>query len=152
MLKEAELVLLGPRKALQEANMSLPVAALPVAQELPNKNFEALTLPKACNLGTSTLQEPVHSNEMRAQKQKKTDEVDKQVTSFQKDRAETETRLHGHAVLTHWHDNCMLTFNYPYILQLSWFEIEHSELNKSIHTISRTPVNFCSKKVFIPFL
>ena len=68
MLKEAELVLLGPRKALQEANMSLPVAALPVAQELPNKNFEALTLPKACNLGTSTLQEPVHSNEMRAQK------------------------------------------------------------------------------------
>ena len=43
--------------------MSLPVAAL--AQELPNEKFEALTLPKAYNPGTSTLQEPTHSNEMQ---------------------------------------------------------------------------------------
>ena len=77
---EAELDSLGPREAIQEANMSLPVAVAPL--ELLNENYEALTLlglPKAssCTLGTSMLQELVHSNEMQAQKRKKTDEVDK---------------------------------------------------------------------------
>jgi hypothetical protein len=74
-LKEAEL-LLGPREAfqVQEANTSLSVAPL----ELPNEKYEELTLPEAyTNTGTSTLQEPVHENEMRAQKRKKMDEVDK---------------------------------------------------------------------------
>jgi hypothetical protein len=60
-LKEAEL-LLGPL-------------------ELPNEKSEAPTLAEAYNTGTGTstlqVQEPVHSNEMRAQKRKKTDEVDK---------------------------------------------------------------------------
>ena len=76
---EAELVSLGPCEAFQEANTSLPVAVAPL--ELPNEKYEALTLPglpkaSSCTLGTSTLQELVHSNEMRAQKRKKTDEVD----------------------------------------------------------------------------
>jgi hypothetical protein len=70
LTKEAELSL-GPREAFQEPNMSLPVA--PLSLELPN---EALTLGEAYNPSTPTLQDPVHSNEMRAQKRKKTDEVD----------------------------------------------------------------------------
>jgi hypothetical protein len=75
-LKEAEL-LLGPqaREAFQESNMSLPVDPLPA--ELPNEKSEALTLAEANNTGSSTLQEPVHSNGMPAQKRKKMDEVDK---------------------------------------------------------------------------
>lgn len=78
-VKEAELSL-GPRETFQEANTSLSslsnLPTLPV--KLTNKKSDALTLAEASNPGTSTLvrQEPVHSNEMRAQKRKKTDEVD----------------------------------------------------------------------------
>ena len=76
VLNEAELSL-GPREEFQEANMSFPVAP---PMELPIEKSEALTHPSpetsSYNPGTSTLQEPVHSNEMRAQKWKKVDEVD----------------------------------------------------------------------------
>jgi hypothetical protein len=53
--------------------MSLPVPPL----ELPNEKSEAFTLAEAYNMVTSTLQEPIHSNEMRAQMRKNMDEVDK---------------------------------------------------------------------------
>ena len=76
-LKEAELSL-GPRETLQEANTSLSSLSNLPPLKLTNEKSGALTLTEASNLGTSTLerQEPVHSNEMRAQKRKKMDEVD----------------------------------------------------------------------------
>ena len=54
-----------------------PVALLSL--QFPNKKSEELTLAEVYNQGTSgsVLQEPVHSSEMRAQKRKKTEEVDK---------------------------------------------------------------------------
>ena len=50
--------------------------ALPSLQ-FPNEKSEELTLAEVYNQGTSVLQKPVHSSEMRAQKRKKTEEVDK---------------------------------------------------------------------------
>lgn len=83
-MKEAELLQgLGHPKAFEdsEAIMISPPAEAPL--ELRNEKSEAPTLAdsEAYNPGTLTLQlqveEPVHPNEMRAQKRKKTDEVDK---------------------------------------------------------------------------
>jgi hypothetical protein len=81
-LKEAELSL-GPHETFQEANTNLsslsPGHLLPLELRLANEKSDALTLQvsEASNPGTSTCQEPViNSNEMRAQKRKKMDEVD----------------------------------------------------------------------------
>ena len=74
-LKESELSL-GPHETFQEANMS-SLTHLPLLPKLTNDKSDALTFAEASNPGTSTRQEPVHSIEMRAQKRKKVDEVDK---------------------------------------------------------------------------
>jgi hypothetical protein len=71
---------LGPHKTSQEANTSALSHFPPLKPA--NKKSDALTLAKASNPksnpGDSTHhQEPVNSNEMRAQKRKKMDEVDK---------------------------------------------------------------------------
>ena len=117
-LKEAELLQgLGHPKAFEdsEAIMISPPAEAPL--ELRNEKSEALTLAdlEAYNPGTLTLQlqveELVHPNEMQAQKRKRWMRLIK-ATSFQKVPGETETRLHGHVVSTHWHDRLL---NYPYI-------------------------------------
>lgn len=74
-VKGAE-ISLGPPETLQEANTSSKsVSQLSLANERSN----AFTLADAYNPGSSTCQEPApsHSNEMRAPKRKKTDEVDK---------------------------------------------------------------------------
>ena len=64
---------LGPPETLQEADTS----SKSVSQlSLANEKSDALTLADAYNPGNSTYQEPANSNEMRAPKRKKTDEVD----------------------------------------------------------------------------
>ena len=69
-IKEAKL-LLGPRKTFQElgaSTSSLQVSHLPLL-EPANKKYDALTLDEAYyNLDNSTCQEPIHLNEIRAQK------------------------------------------------------------------------------------
>ena len=76
VLKEPELSL-GPHETLQAVNTSSPNHLPP--PKLATEKFDVPTLAEASssNIVTSTHQEPVHSNEMRAQKRKKPDEVDK---------------------------------------------------------------------------
>jgi hypothetical protein len=79
-LKEAESSM-GPHETFQEANTDInslsyqQLLKLRVASE--NSESDALTQAEASNPGTSTRREPVCFNEMRAQKRKKIDEVDK---------------------------------------------------------------------------
>ena len=93
-LREAELSP-SPRETFQGA-ITGSLSHLPPLKLSSEKSDAVLTLAKASNPGTSTRQEPVHSNEVRAQKRKKRGPKMRltRVTSFQKVRAETEIRLH----------------------------------------------------------
>ena len=77
---EEAILSLEPHETFQDANMSSLGHLSPLKLQVVNeKSDDPLTVAEASNSGTSAhpSQEPVHSNEMRAQKRKKTDEVDK---------------------------------------------------------------------------